>query len=78
MLRGEGTVLLLLLLLTVLSDEGDAAVHNDGDVISAQLLFSQSVSFTAGCSLDVRIPQRKVSATDALQVESPGGEEPAQ
>ncbi len=60
------------LLLTVLSDEGDAAIHDDGDVVSAQLLFSQSVSFTAGCSLDVRVPQREIGAPDPLQVESPG------
>lgn len=65
----------LLFLLTVLSDEGDAAVHDDGDVVSAQLLFPQSVSFAAGRSLDVRVPQREVCASDALQVDSPDGEE---
>lgn len=60
-------------LLTVLRDEGDAAVHDDGDVVPAQLLFSQSVSFTAGRSLDVRVPQREICPTDPLQVESPDG-----
>lgn len=63
-----------LLILTVLSDEGDAAVHNDGDVVSTQLLLSQSVSFPACCSLDVRVPQREICASDALQVDSPDGE----
>lgn len=62
-----------LLFLTILSDEGDAAVHDDGDVVSAKLLFPQSVSFTAGRSLDVRVPQREICAADTLQVESPDG-----
>lgn len=63
----------MLLFLTVLSDEGDTAVHDDGDVVSAQLLLSQSVSFTAGRSLDVRVPQREIGPADPLQVESPDG-----
>lgn len=66
---------MFLLFLTVLSDEGNAAVHDDGDVVSAQLLFPQSVSFPASCSLDVRVPQREICAADALKVESPDGEE---
>ena len=62
---------MLLLFLTVLCDEGDAAVHDDGDVVPAQLLFPQSVSFPAGRSLNVRVPKREVCPTDALQVQSP-------
>lgn len=44
---------MFLVLLTVLGDESNAAVHNNGDVVSAQLLFSQSVAFAAGGSLDI-------------------------
>lgn len=58
-------------LLTVLRDEGDAAVHDDGDVVSAHLLVSQRVPFTAGRSLDIQVPQREICSTDALQVQSP-------
>lgn len=60
--------------LTVLSDEGDAAVHDDGDVVPAQLLFSQRVSFPTGRSLDVRVPQREIRPADPLKVEGPDGD----
>lgn len=60
--------------LTVLCDEGQAAVHDNGDVVPAQLLLPQSVPFASGRPLDVRVPQREVHAAHALQVQSPGGE----
>jgi len=60
-------------LLTVLRDEGDAAVHDDGDIVSAHLLLPQSVSFPAGRPLDVRVPQREIGPPNTLQVESSDG-----
>jgi len=62
--------------LTVLGDEGEAAVHDDGDVVPAQLLLPQGVPLAAGRPLDVRVPQREVGAAEAPQVQSPGGREP--
>jgi len=56
---------------TVLGDEGDAAVHDDGDVVAAQLLFPQAVPLPARRPLDVGVPQSEVGPAHALQVEGP-------
>lgn len=55
--------------LTILGDEGQAAVHDDGDVVPAQLLLPQGVSSAARRPLDVPVPQVKVGPGQALQVE---------
>lgn len=54
--------------LTILRDEGDAAVYDDGDVIPAELLVPQRVALTTGCLLDVGDPQGEVCAAHAMQM----------
>lgn len=64
--------------LTVLGDEGQAAVHDDRNVIPTQLLLPQGVSAAASRPLDVPVPQVKVRPGRALQVErSEEGDRPA-
>lgn len=57
--------------LTVLGDEGDAGVHDDGDVPPAQLLVPQSVAPAPRRSLDVTVPRCRVCPRQALQVKRP-------
>lgn len=57
--------------LTILCNKSDAAVHNNRDVIPAQLLVFQCVGFASCCLLNVCVPQRKVCTPHALQVQSP-------
>lgn len=74
-MSGPGGESRLLFCLTVLGDEGDAAVHDDGDVVAAQLLVPQGVALPSGCPLDVRGPQREVCPAHTLQMKSPEEEE---
>lgn len=48
------------LVLTVLGDEGQAAVYDNRNVIPTQLLLPQGVSSAASRPLDVPVPQDKV------------------
>lgn len=57
--------------LTVLCDEGDAAVHDDGDVPPAQLLVPQRITPAPRRCLDVSVPCRRVCSRQALQVKCP-------
>lgn len=72
--RRETAVEVRLRPLTVLRDEGDAAVHDDGDVAPAQLLLPQRVPFPSRGPLDVRVPQGEVGPAHALQVQSSAGQ----
>lgn len=42
--------------LTILCNKSNAAVHNNGDVVPAELLVLQRVAFASCSLLDVRIP----------------------
>lgn len=57
-----------MLLLTVLGDKGNAAVHNDGDAVFGQLLVAEGLAVRAGSQLDGRLPQRKVRLVEAVDV----------
>lgn len=57
-----------MLLLTVLGDKGNAAVHNDGDGVFGQLLVAEGLAIRAGSQLDARVPQRKVRLVEAMDV----------
>lgn len=61
-----GRVLLDPLVLTVLGYEGQAAVHDNRNVIPTQLLFPQGVSAATSRPLDVPVPQDKVGPGRAL------------
>lgn len=59
--------------LTVLGDEGDAAVDHDGDAVPAQLLVAERPAVGAGGLRDGGQPQGEVHGVEAAEVNRPGG-----
>lgn len=56
-------------MLTVLSDEGHAAVHDNRNAVFGQLLVAQGLAVCAGGRHDGGVPHRKVGPVEAVDVE---------
>lgn len=56
-------------MLTVLSDKGDAAVHDNRDAVFGQLLVAEGLAVRAGGRHDGGVPQGEVRPIEAVDIE---------